>query len=62
MRREDLLAALRRARIVAALRALPGRPAAARALEALAALRRRPDAVVAVLLGMGVLAMILHWR
>jgi hypothetical protein len=62
MRREELLAALRRARIVAALRALPERPAAVRAREAIAALRRRPDAVLAVLLGVGVLAMVLHWR
>jgi hypothetical protein len=47
---------------VAALRALPERPAAVRAREAIAALRRRPDAVLAVLLGVGVLAMVLHWR
>lgn len=62
MRPDDLLPAARRARIVAALRALPGRPEAARVRRALAALRRRPDAVVAVLLGAGVVAMILHWR
>lgn len=62
MRRDDLGIAARRARIVAALRGLPARPAAARVREALAALRRRPDAVMAVLLGVGVLAMVLHWR
>ena len=52
----------RRARIVAALLALPAGPAAQRIRAGLAALRRRPDAIVAVLLGAGVLAMILHWR
>lgn len=62
MRRDDLAAAVRRARIVAALRALPDRPAAVRLREALAALGRRPDTVVAVILGLGVLAMVLHWR
>jgi hypothetical protein len=52
----------RRARIHAALRALPERPAAARLRRALAALRRRPDAVLAAVLAAGVVAMILHWR
>lgn len=77
MRRDELVAALRRAKIVAALRALvpgpplprgagPGRgleagPARERARAALAALRRRPDALVALALGAGVLAMVLHW-
>lgn len=62
MHRDALLAAVRRARIVAALRALPDRPAAARVRGALARLRRRPDAVLGVLLAMGVLAIVLHWR
>jgi hypothetical protein len=60
MSREDLRD--RRARILAALRALPEQPAAARLRAALAALRRRPDAVLAVVLAVGVLAMVLHWR
>ncbi len=59
MRRDASGDALRRANIVAALRALGAREKARRAL---AALRRRPDAVVAVVLVGGVLAMILHWR
>jgi hypothetical protein len=62
MRRDELVAALRHLAIVAALRTLPDRPAAARVRSALAALRQRPDTVIAVLLGMGVLAMVLHWR
>jgi hypothetical protein len=62
MRPDELLAALRRARIVAALRSLPDHPAATRTRHLLAALARRPDAVTAVLLGMGVLAMIIHWK
>jgi len=52
----------RRAQFVAALLALPEGPAAQRIRAGLAALRRRQDAVIAVLLGAGVLAMILHWR
>ncbi len=55
-------AAERRARIVASLRALPGGGLRAQAARALAAVRRRPDALLGVLLGAGVLAMILHWR
>ena len=43
MRREELVAAIRRARVVAALRA-------------------HPDRLVAFVLGLGVLAMVLHWR
>ena len=60
MFRDELSA--RRDHILAALRALPDRPAVARAGRTWAALRRRPDTVVAVLLGVGVLAMVLHWR
>ena len=60
MSREDL--GDRRARILATLRALPEKPAAARLRAALAVLRRRPDAVMAILLAVGVLAMIIHWR
>ncbi len=59
MRRDAIMAALRRAKIVAALRALG---ASERTRGAWSALRRRPDPVVALLLGAGVLAMILHWR
>jgi hypothetical protein len=52
----------RRARILAALEGLPDGPAARRVRAVLAGLRRRPDTVIALLLGVGVLAMILHWR
>ena len=62
MLRERLLARLRRAKIVAALRALDGPATASFARRALEALRRRPDAVVAVALLASVVAMILHWR
>jgi hypothetical protein len=62
MRRDELLARLRRARIVAALRALPESGVGGRVRRVLAALRARPDRIVALVLGAGVLAMILHWR
>lgn len=62
MRPDALVSAVRRARIVAALRALPDRPAAARVVRALAALRRRPDAVMAAVLVAGVIVSILHFR
>jgi hypothetical protein len=58
MRREEAFA-----RIVAALRALPDREGLrARLRLAAAALARRPDTLLAVAVGVGVLAMILHWR
>jgi hypothetical protein len=48
-------------RIAAALRALAGPGARARAARAWGEVRRRPDAVLAVLLGAGVLVMVIHW-
>ncbi len=59
---EELLAALRRARTVAALRALAGPATRERARRAWANVRRHPDVVVVLALGVGVVAMILHWR
>jgi hypothetical protein len=62
MFRDALAARLRRAKIVAALRSLEAREAGSRARRALEALRRRPDAIVALVLGASVVAMIWHWR
>jgi hypothetical protein len=62
MFRDRFAARLRRAKIVAALRALDGPDARSRLGRALEALRRRPDAVVAFFLGVCVVAMVLHWR
>lgn len=63
MRPEDDLVPERvRARVAAALGAAAAHPLAARARAAVAVLRRRPDAVMAVVLFAGVLAMVLHWR
>ena len=53
---------MRRDRLLAALRAAAGPAARARARRAWAEVRRRPDAVVALALFAGVVAMILHWR
>ena len=61
MRRDELVAALRRAKIAAVLRGLEASGARDRARRVWSALRRRPDAIVALVLGAGVLAMILHW-
>jgi hypothetical protein len=62
MFRDGLAARLRRAKIVAALRSLEAHEPGSRARRALEALRRRPDAVIAFVLGVCVVAMILHWR
>jgi hypothetical protein len=51
-----------RRKVVAALGALATPTARARALRAWGEIRRRPDAVLALVLGAGVLAMVLHWR
>lgn len=48
--------------IRAALRALVAPAARERARRAWGEVRRRPDAVLALALGAGVLTMILHWR
>jgi hypothetical protein len=53
---------MRRDELLAALRAVAARPAVrARARLAWGEIRRRPDAVVALALFAGVVAMILHW-
>jgi hypothetical protein len=51
-----------RGRIAAALRALASPAARDRAARLWGELRSRPDAILAVVLGAGVLAMVLHWR
>jgi hypothetical protein len=56
MRRDGM-----RERLAAARRALSSPGVAGRALRAWAEIRRRPDAIVAFVLGAGVLAMVLHW-
>ena len=60
--RLELAARLRRAKIVAALRALGDPGSGSRLRRVLEEVRRRPDAAVAVALVVGVVAMILHWR
>jgi hypothetical protein len=51
-----------RRKIAAVGRALSSPTIGGRALRAWAELRRRPGAVLAVVLAAGVLVMVLHWR